>query len=114
MTYGLRTWNDEGVLEMDTDSFTYQVIHNQLYRLGPQGNGLVIVVPIPGFNPSTCVATLLPTQAAPNTYAVNAMPYMAVYSGGVTLRAIHPDQPSGLNEAVTAIQVRLLVMRYRN
>lgn len=114
MTYGLRTWNDEGVLEMDTDSFTYQVIHNQLYRMGLQGNGLVITVPIPGFNTASCVAMVLPTQAAPNESSLYAMPYVSVANGVVTLRAKHPDQPDGSDAHITAIQFRLLAMRYRN
>ena len=31
MSYGIRTWNANGVLEMDTDTFTYQVLHSQTY-----------------------------------------------------------------------------------
>ena len=33
MSFGLRTWSEKGVLELDTDNFTYQVIHSQRSQL---------------------------------------------------------------------------------
>lgn len=110
MTYGVRTWNANGVLEMDTDSFTYQVIHNALYQLTM---GAVITVTIAGFDPSKCSATILPTQPAANNYSVSAMPYQSVAMGSVTVRSKHPAQPASDNYGST-IQFRLLVVRYKN
>ena len=51
MSFGLRTWSSNGVLELDTDTFTYQVIHNQQYTMT---NGGSITVPIAGFTTDKC------------------------------------------------------------
>lgn len=111
MSFGLRTWSEGGVLQMDTDSFTYQVLHNQLYTLNL---GAVITVPISGFDPAKCVATILPT--APPTVSFNdardAMPYMSVASGQVIVRSRNPSEPDTTNGS--QIPFRLLVMRYKN
>ena len=45
MTYGVRTWSANGVLEMDTDSYTYQVLHNAVYTLAM---GAVVTATLPG------------------------------------------------------------------
>ena len=111
MSYGLRTWNAKGVLELDTDTFTYQVIHNQVYQLTLRA---VITVPIAGFTPASCVATILPITP-PNTsfnYCTDAMPYMSVASGQVVVRSQNPMEPDANNGST--IQFRLLVMRYKN
>jgi hypothetical protein len=109
MSFGLRTWSSNGTAELDTDSFTYQVMHNQVYTLS---FGQVLTVPITGFSTSTCVAAILPTTAASNNYAVSALPYVAVSAGSVTIRSKHPSEPG--SEAGTVLQFRLLVMRYKN
>lgn len=110
MTYGARTWSANEVLELDTDSFTYQVIHNQLYQLTM---GAVITVPIVGFDPEKCCAVVLPTQPATNNSSTSAMPYQSVGMGVVTVRSKHPNQPSADSYGST-IQFRLLVMRHKN
>lgn len=110
MTYGARTWSSNEVLELDTDSFTYQVIHNQLYQLTM---GAVITVPIVGFDPEKCCAVVLPTQPATNGNSTSAMPYQSVGVGVVTIRSKHPNQPSADSWGST-IQFRLLVMRHKN
>lgn len=111
MSFGLRTWSEGGVLQMDTDSFTYQVLHNQLYTLNI---GAIITIPITGFDPSKCVATILPT--APPRFNFNdardAMPYVSVASGKVVVRSRNPSEPDISNGS--NIPFRLLVMRYRN
>ena len=107
MSFGLRTWNEQGVLEMDTDTFTYQVIHNQLYRLS---RGAVISVPIPSFTPSTCVATILPINSAPTVGGLDAMPYQSVSNGNVTISSFNPNN----NTYGSGIEFRLIVMRYKN
>lgn len=108
MSFGLRTWGAGGALELDTDSFTYQVIHNQLYTITDGG---VITVPIAGFNPSTCCAAMLPTTAPSSTDVTQGMPYMYVNSGSVTIRS---QNENGGGYRGSTIQFRLLAMRYRN
>lgn len=106
MSFGLRTWSEDGTIQMDTDTFTYQVIHNKTYQFGA---GVVHGVTIPGFSPSTCVATLLPTGRVGGATGYDTMPFMFVGAGGVTIYAYHP-----LNTAVySRLEVRLLVMRYK-
>ena len=110
MSFGLRTWSAGGVLQMDTDTFTYQVLHNQLYTLNL---GAVITVPVSGFNPLTCVATILPTAPPTLTFndARDAMPYMSVSTGQIVIRSLNPSEPDSENGS--RIPFRLLVMRYK-
>ncbi|WP_143505275.1 hypothetical protein [Pseudomonas sp. ICMP 460] len=93
---------------MDTDSFTYQVIHNALYNLSLNP---VITVNIPGFSVSNCVATILPTEASTGDYANNALPYMSVAPGVVTVRSKNPGETGNFG---SLIKFRLLVMRFKN
>lgn len=108
MTYGVRTWSENGVLEMDTDSYTYQVLHNAVYTLAM---GAVVTANIAGFNPATCTAVILPTQAAANNYCYSAMPFMSVGVGSVVVRSKHPNEPGAIG---STIQFRLLVMGFKN
>lgn len=110
MSFGLRTWSEKGVLELDTDNFTYQVIHSQLYQLS---RGSVISVPISGFDPAKCSASILPINPAANGYNMDAMPYMTVGAGAVTIRSLHPNEDPKFGYGST-IAFRLLAMRYRN
>lgn len=108
-TFGLRTFAPNGATEMDTDSFTYQVIHNSLYQLSLGGG---ININLPEFDPANCVAVILPTQAAPHDSCYSAMPFQAVSPGIITVRS---DNPSERDKRIgSTIQFRLLVMRYRN
>jgi hypothetical protein len=102
MSYGLRTWGSNGVLELDTGSFTYQVIHNGLYQLSVNQ---VLTIPIAGFSPST-------TKAASAENSLNAMPYESVAEGVVTIRSRNPSEADAA--IGSAIEFRLLVMRYKN
>ncbi len=111
MSYGLRTWSDAGVLELDTDSFTYQVLHNQQYRLGSGYDGTTINVSIPEFNTTTCVAAVLPIGNANGEYAASALPYVVVSNGLVSVRS---KNPGAGNTYGSLISFRLLVMRYKN
>lgn len=108
MSFGLRVWGANSAIQMDTDSFTYQVIHNALYDLS---SNPVIIVNIPGFRSDTCVATILPTEAATSENSANALPYMSVAPGVVTIRG---GNPSGRDNWRSLIKFRLLVMRYKN
>ena len=89
MSYGIRTWNANGVLEMDTDTFTYQVLHSQTYSLG---SSQILTVPVPGFVPATCSAAILPV-------------------GVVTIRARNPSESDPI--VTTRLTFRLLAMRYK-
>lgn len=108
MSFGMRVWGPDGSLQMDTDSFTYQVLHNTLYTLS--GNP-VITVNVPGFNPDTCSAVILPTQPAADNYCLSALPYQSVAPGVVTIRGKNPSESGSI---LSTIQFRLLVMRYKN
>lgn len=113
MTFGLRTWGAGAQLELDTSTFTYQVLHSSVIDFGKAATPAVVTVSVPGFNPATCCATLLPLNLpAPSLWEGhrNAMPYVAVASGSVTVRKRHPNETSVNND--TALAVRLLVMRY--
>lgn len=110
MTYGVRTWGAGGALEMDTDSFTYQVIHNQTYKLS--GRNAVVTVNIASFDPLKCVAVILPTSIATADVAREAMPYQFVAPGVIQIYSKHPREPdTSIN---SQIEFRLLVMRYAN
>jgi hypothetical protein len=109
MSFGLRTWSGAGAAELDTDNFTYQVIHNQLYQLAL---GQVLTIPIAGFNPATCAAAILPTLPSSGDIMSNALPYESVSVGVVTIRSKHPSEPQP--EVGSTMQFRLLVMRYAN
>lgn len=111
MSFGLRTWNAAGVIEMDTDVFTYQVLHSQSYTLTM---GAVINVPVAGFDPASCSAVILPIGNVDSSrqYCYDAMPYVTVASGSVTIRSRNPSETdTGIG---SRIPFRLLVMRYKN
>ena len=108
MSYGVRTWSSNGVLEMDTDSFTYQVLHNQLYTT-PQGG--VLNIPVQGFTPDKCSAVMLPVSAPPNDYVMSAMPFIYLGNGVITIRS---QNVNGGGYTGSGLQFRLLVMRLRN
>lgn len=111
MSYGVRTWSGSGVLEMDTDTFTYQVLHSQTYSLQ---YAQVLVVPISGFDPATCVASILPVNPPTTDFTKDGLPYVSVASGAVTIRSIHPQETLPSGKPGSELVFRLLVMRYRN
>lgn len=106
MSFGLRTWGVDGTLQMDTDTFTYQVIHNEVYSMGPN---VVHNISIPAFSQRNCVASLLPTGRA-SAQGYDTMPYQTVGEGVVRLSSYHPNDTT----VYSRLEVRLLVMRYKN
>jgi len=113
MSFGMRTWGTSGNLELDENSFTVRVIYSALV---PRSQGYYVDIPVPGVDPDTCSAIIVPAgpypqdQNAQNLYAVQFEPQMFVGTVRVwfTNRNSVPYQPSsGL-----ATQ-RLLVMRYK-
>lgn len=111
MSYGLRTYSDNGTVELDTTVFTYRVLHNAVYKLNGSNN---ITVSVPGFSTSIGVACILPIGAPSGAeLAKEAMPYVAVSNGQVVIRSKNPSEPSSDASFGSQIQFRLLVMRYR-
>lgn len=111
MSYGLRTYSDNGTVELDTTVFTYRVLHNAVYKLSGSNS---FTVSVPGFLTSTGVACVLPLGApSGNDYAREAMPYVAVSNGQVIVRSKNPSEPSSDPSFGSQIQFRLLVMRYK-
>lgn len=111
MSFGLRTWSEKGVLEMDTDSFTYQVIHSQTYTLADKAT---IVVSLPEFTPASCTAAILPigppAEAGDPVGVTKAAPYVRVSQGKIEIFAVNPTSSASRK---TQIEFRLLVMRYK-
>lgn len=107
MSFGLRTWNENGVLEMDTDTFTYQIMFSQTYTMA---NGGSITVPVAGFTTDKCVAVMLPFGTVTSETASEAMPIIYQNNGSITINS----RPSGSTSAGSMITFRLLVMRLRN
>lgn len=109
MSFGLRTWNEEGVLEMDTDSFTYQVMYSATYTMGGTNT---LTIPIAGFTPDKCVAVILPLGVKNPGIDLpsDAMPYIYQNNGSVTLSS----RPAGSTSQGSRISFRLLAMRLRN
>lgn len=109
MTYGVRTFSESGVVELDTDSFTYQVLHNQTYNLAVTP---VVTVTVSGFNAARCSAVILPISASGSlSLPHNALPYMSISGSTITVMGGHPRETDGTS---STIQFRLLVMRFRN
>lgn len=107
MSFGLRTWDANGVIQMDTDTFTYQVIHNATYQLTRDGS---ITIPIPAFKVANCVATVLPLGTSDGSPS-SALPYQSVADGVVVVRSRNPSEAD--SGEGSAIQFRLLAMRYK-
>lgn len=96
---------------MDTDTFTYQILHSKTYSLS---SGQTITVYVDGLDPNTCSAAILPIGdivylSGGLQSVVSAVPYVKVSSGTVT---ISPRNPSPSSSA-TKLDFRLLVMRYK-
>lgn len=109
MSYGVRTWSANGTLQLDTGTFTYQVLHSQTYALT---RAQVITVSVPEFRTDNCSAAILPIGAPSGAYASDAMPYMTVSNGSISIRSKNPSEPD--NDSASQMRFRLLVMRYKN
>ena len=109
MSYGVRTWSANGTLQLDTSTYTYQVLHSQTYALT---RAQVITVSVPEFRTDNCSAAILPIGAPSGAYANDAMPYMTVSNGSISIRSKNPSEPG--NDSASQLRFRLLVMRYRN
>lgn len=112
MSYGFTAWDAEGNVQMTTDDFTYQVMHNQVYDLRVTAP---LSISVPGFDPAKCSAVILPLDAISETemgFATNALPYTSLASGLITIRR---QTPAGtVNAGSSLLRFRLLVMRHSN
>lgn len=119
MSYGLRVWNENGALAMDTNTFTYQIMGQWLldFSGGTAANPISYTLSIPGFNPATCALILLPTRASdiPNASGTNVSnskgyPYVSVSSGQAVVSAKVPlaEKQAGTSQVI----VRAMAIRY--
>lgn len=112
MSNGMTTWDEQGNVQMTTDDFTYQQLHSQVYDLR---TALSFSIAVAGFNPATCSAVILPIDEVTESEmmnAINALPYMAVSPGLITISRRNPNTPAG--NITSLLRFRLLVMRYAN
>ena len=101
MTYGLRTWNENGVLAMDTNTFTYQILGQWVldFSNSTTSNPITTTLSIPGFSPTTCALILLPTRAQDIYYPGSAdnakcYPYVEVSAGQAIIYSKLPNSQS--------------------
>lgn len=94
--FGLRVFDESGMLSMDTNSFTYQVIWQGVIDFS--GATPSYTFSIPGFNPANCVFMIIPTRAQDVQSAENdglgnskSYPYVTTSAGQVTVAAKNPS-----------------------
>lgn len=121
MSFGVRTWDENGVLTLDTNTFTYQIMGQWVIDFSnstPKNPGIV-TLSIPGFNPATCALILLPTRVEdiyyPDSYPSNAKcyPYVTVSANQVEVRSVYPGASSTSNPVTTCRAIlRAMAIRY--
>lgn len=111
MSYGMRIWDENGQLAMDTNSFTYQVIWQGVIDFS--GATPSYTLNIPGFNPANCVFMIIPTreqdvQSAELDGSGNqkSYPYVTTSVGQVVVR---PKNPSA---SASTLQTRIVAKAY--
>lgn len=117
MSHGLRTWDENGVLSLDTTTFTYQVIGQWVldFSNSTASNPTSYTLSIPGFDPATCSLVLLPTRAedipsADSPGNAKAYPYVTVSAGQAVIAARNPSAEKVVSTC-RAI-VRAMAIRY--
>lgn len=103
MIGGLRTWDEQGRLTLDTSTFTYQIVANVLVNFASTS---VLNIPITGNASNHCAVALALTGTADTAF----MPHIAVQTNNVQVTRYHPSSPSASDTRITA---RILVMRFR-
>lgn len=99
MIGGLRTWDEQGRLTLDTSTFTYQIVANVLVNFASTS---VLNIPITGNASNHCAVAL--------ALSGSFMPHIEVQANNVQVTRYHPSSPSA--NQTTGI-VRILVMRFR-
>lgn len=102
MSFGLRTWNASGQLQMDTSTFTYQVVSNTVINFAATS---VANIPIAGNASNHCAVILNLDGSA----SLDFMPHIVVQQDNVQITRYHPANSGGRFSDITA---RVLIMRY--
>ncbi len=103
MIGGLRTWDEIGRLQLDTSTFTYQIVANVLVNFA---NTTAVNIPITGNATNHCAVVLALTGTIDNSY----MPHVVVQTNNIQVTRYHPSAPSSNDTRNT---VRILVMKFR-
>jgi len=103
MIGGLRTWDAQARLTLDTSTFTYQIVANVLVNFA---STTLVNIPITGNATNHCAVVLALTGTADTAF----MPHIAVQTNNVQVTRYHPSSPSASDTRITA---RILVMRFR-
>jgi hypothetical protein len=103
MMGGFRTWDAQARLQLDTSTFTYQIVANVLANFATTS---VVNIPITGNASNHCAVVLALTGTASNSF----MPHIAVQTNNVQVTRYHPSSPSANDTRNT---VRILVMKFR-
>lgn len=111
MSFGLRTWNASSQLELDTTTFTYQVLYNEIITFAGATSRQSRNLVIPGFSTANCCFLLLPTSETPGFGGIqDAAPFVIPGSGAVTVRNWHPNETNLTR--VSRQTVRGMAIRY--
>lgn len=109
--FGLRVFDENGNLGMDTNSFTYQVIWQGVIDFS--GATPSYTISIPGFSPANCVFMIIPTRAQDVQSAENdgggntkSYPFVTTAAGQV---AVLPKNPSA---SASTLQTRIVAKAY--
>ncbi|MBH8611227.1 hypothetical protein I4N56_009920 [Pseudomonas mohnii] len=95
-SFGLRIFDENGALSMDTNSFTYQVIWQGVIDFS--GTVPSYTLNIPGFNPANCVFMIIPIRAQDVQSAetdgsgnIKSYPYVTTAVDQVVVRFKNPS-----------------------
>ncbi|KAE9642962.1 hypothetical protein EJA71_17780 [Pseudomonas sp. PB106] len=109
--FGLRVFDENGFLAMDTNSFTYQVLWQGVIDFS--GTVPSYTLSIPGFNPANCVFMIIPTRAQDvqsseldGSGNTKSYPYVTTAVGQVT---VLPKNPSS---SASTLQSRVVAKGY--
>lgn len=107
-SFGLRVFDENGALSMDTNTFTYQVIWQGVIDFS--GVAPDYTLSIPGFNPANCVFMIIPTRAqdvqsseTDGSGNQKSYPFVTTAVGQVVVRRKNPSaSASTIGSAVAA------------
>lgn len=98
--FGLRVFDENGFLAMDTNSFTYQVLWQGVLDFSTSASSQTVI--IPGFDPATCVFMIIPTRVqdvqsseADGSGNQKSYPYVATAVGQVVVTPYNPSSTTG-------------------
>jgi hypothetical protein len=114
-SFGLRVFDENGSLSMDTNSFTYQVIWQGVIDFS--GATPSYTLNIPGFNPANCVFMIIPTraqdvQSAESDGGGNAKSYPFVTPSVGQVVVLPKNPSSSASTSQTRIVAKAYAIRY--